>query len=263
MSITANIRRISSVSLYQAPPSAMVNPVRIPEKCENIEVLTGGKVYFELNGSERVFEKGTIFWHMPGEFTIWKTTREAPYQCLSIRVSTREAPMRQIPRVSFWDRLDELDSFAANAVKSFHDDSIDRDILSPYIYTTLFWQAYYCTRRKPDPGYPQFLRKLLYYINNHLSDDISMDTLSSVSEMSIPYIHAMFKKHLGMSPHRHILSRRLQKARNMLAGSPLMIKEISAECGFENIESFYRAFKKYFRTTPGEYRQRNSPYSPQ
>ena len=260
MYITENIRRISSVSLYQAPPHARVCPVTIPPKCENIEIITGGEVFFEVNGEFKPFQRGTIFWHLPGEQTVWKTTTEAPYNCLSIRVSTYDNPVRQIPRVTQWENDDDLAIFTVESLKSYHDDSIDHDVLYPYLYSKVFWQAYYFTRRKPDPEYPLFLRKLLDYINHNLSGDLSIDFLAQQSGMSVPYIHAQFKRYLDMSPHKYILNRRLQQARNLLAGSQLQIKELSEECGFANIESFYRAFHKYFNITPGDYRSKHTPH---
>lgn len=260
MNITENIRRISTISMFQAPSSAKVTPVEIPPKCENIEIITGGKVLFEINGELKTFERGTIFWHLPGETTVWNTPKDAPYQCISIRVSTYDHPKRQVPRVSSWDSPEDLNKFTQEALESFHDDSIDQDVLFPYVYARVFWQAYYYTRRKPDPGYPPFLRKLLYLINKNPGRDLSMEILAETAGVSIPHIHTQFKKYIKMSPHRYILGRRLQKARNMLAGGSLSIKEISAECGFSNLESFYRAFKKYFDITPGDYRIKHTPY---
>jgi len=246
--------------MYQAPSHRQVHPVEIPPKSENIEIITNGKVFFEQNGTVKTFESGAIFWHLPGDYTIWNTPPDSPYQCLSIRVSTYDVPTRTVPRVTLWDTGDDLNKFAKEAIRSFHDDSIDQNVLFPYIYSRIYWQAYYYTRRKPDPDYPPFLRNILYYINRNPGRELTMEALAEISEMSIPHIHAQFKKNLGISPHQYILSRRLQRARNMLAGSSLSIKEISFECGFSNIESFYRAFKKYFEITPGDYRLKHMRY---
>ncbi len=246
--------------MYQAPSNRLVNPVEIPPKCENIEIITNGKIYFEQNGTVKTFEHGAIFWHLPGDYTIWNTPADDPYQCLSIRVSTYDFPKRTVPRITFWDSKDDLNKFSQEAIKSFHDDSIDQDVLFPYIYSRIYWQAYYYTRRKPDPDYPPFLRKILYYINQNLGNELTIEILADISEMSVPHIHAQFKKNLNTSPHQYILSRRLQCARNMLAGTGLTIKEISFECGFSNLESFYRAFRKYFNMTPGDYRLKHTPY---
>ncbi|MDD3119760.1 MAG: AraC family transcriptional regulator [Victivallales bacterium] len=257
MYITENIRQINSVSLYQAPDHARVQPVTIPPKSENIEIITGGEVFFDVNGSSRTFHRGAIFWHLPGEQTVWQTSRHAPYNCLSVRVATYDAPERRLPRVTFWENDDDLTVFTREALRSFHDDSIDRDVLHPYIYAKIFWQAYYYTRRKPDPDYPLFLRQLLDHINHHLAEDLSIDALAALSGVSVPCIHAQFRRHLNQTPHRYILNRRLQYARNLLAGSRLPIKELGAACGFANIESFYRAFHRCFDITPGEYRSRH------
>lgn len=70
-----------------------------------------------------------------------------------------------------------------------------------------------------------------------------------------PYLYALFHKHLGVSPHQYLLNYRLRLARIRLAGSDDNIKTISEECGFENLESFYRAFRRTSGMPPGEYRR--------
>ena len=46
---------------------------------------------------------------------------------------------------------------------------------------------------------------------------------------------------------------RMQKAVRMLTSKTASMESISAETGFANLSSFYRAFKKYFHCTPKEY----------
>ena len=77
--------------------------------------------------------------------------------------------------------------------------------------------------------------------------------------VSEPYLYALFHKHLGVSPHQYLLNYRLRLARIRLAGSDDNIKTISEECGFENLESFYRAFRRTSGMPPGEYRRRQQP----
>ena len=261
MFVTDNLFNIKSISLYQAPPSAKVRPFTIPDRAEVIEIITGGKVFFELDGVRECHERGTIFWHLPGEHTVWDTPPDAPYNCLSIHVKTHQPFERRVPRITRWEDEEDLRQFIKHALRCFHDDSTDQAIFFPYVYAKIFWQAYYYTVRKPAPGYPPFLQKLIYHIYRNLEADLSVETLAELSGMSVPYIHSQFKKHLGTGPHQYVLNRRLQKARNLLAGSSLMIKEICAQCGFANIESFYRAFRRHFGLTPGEYRNKYTPYT--
>ena len=58
-----------------------------------------------------------------------------------------------------------------------------------------------------------------------------------------------------MSAQDYISSQRMKKAEQMLAGSDLTVKTISAECGFANEYYFSNFFKNYYGLSPSEYRK--------
>ena len=88
-----------------------------------------------------------------------------------------------------------------------------------------------------------------------------MAQLAAKAGVSESYLYALFSKHLKSSPHQYLLNYRLRLARTRLAGSDDNIKLIAEECGFENLESFYRAFRRASGMPPGEYRRRQQPNS--
>jgi AraC-like DNA-binding protein len=195
-----------------------------------------------------------------GDLTVHKTPSDDPYRCLVLNFNTNSQQIRHIPRVSQWVNDDILDGFVNEMLKYFHDDSYDNDILGPYAYATVFWQAYRSIQRKNDSDMPQTLQKLLDYINRNLENELAVKDLAELAGISEPHLYAQFKKYLKLSPHQYIMRRRLLKAKRLLVSSPSGIKEISFECGFANIECFYRAFKKQCGLSPGSYRSRYMPY---
>ena len=64
----------------------------------------------------------------------------------------------------------------------------------------------------------------------------------------------LFKSVIGESPHRFVLSIRLQQAAVQLAASADTILRIALENGFVSESHFNRAFKQYFGQTPKQYR---------
>lgn len=56
----------------------------------------------------------------------------------------------------------------------------------------------------------------------------------------------LFKRHLGETPACYYRNLRLAEARNLLLNSSLRISDISSLCGFENPESFARAYKQKY-----------------
>lgn len=257
---TSHIVKLINLGLYKAPAVNMVQSQEIPSNTEYIELLTGGKIYFTVNGKEKIFTSGALFWHLPGEYTICKTDRESPYQCLVFGFQTSKPPKRQVPKLSFWENNEEIDCFAKEIHTAIHDNSCDRRFLCHYAYSKLLWKAYIYTREKADLSLPIPVRKLLDAFENILEENLSVEDLAEIAGISVPYLHTLCKKHLNMSPHHYLVVRRIQKSGRLLAGTDLQIKNISDKCGFMNAESFCRCFKKHYNMTPGQYRKKHSPY---
>jgi AraC-like DNA-binding protein len=242
-----------------APDDARVTPITIPENIELIEVLTGGEVFFEFDGKQRTFGKGTIFWHQSGDQTIFQTTSQAPYRCIVFGFQVTDFN-RPAPRVSFWNPQADLDHFVSECQSLFHSKKLDVDILTLYIYGTLLRHAMVKDDPSSRQNYPQTLDLALEFIHRHLGKKISIKDISKHSKISQPHLFKLFQTHLNSSPHQYILSQQLARARTMLAGSQLTIKEIANECGFGNLEVFYRRFHRETGMPPGEYRQKYLPY---
>ena len=96
-----HIVKLRSISRFAAPDNRKVTPVIIPPNEECIEVLTGGTLFFEVDGERRTFRKGTIFWHVSRDYTIWDTPLNDPYRCQVFHFVTKQ-PNRTVPRVPFW-----------------------------------------------------------------------------------------------------------------------------------------------------------------
>lgn len=93
-----------------------------------------------------------------------------------------------------------------------------------------------------------------YNILHNAYRNITLDELASECNMSLSCFKCHFRKVYGESPHRWLLTQRLQRARHLLLCSDLQIKNIAYECGFATPSSFIRIFRKRFGTTPGGYR---------
>lgn len=251
------ILNLISASHYIAA-NAMITPATIPQSEEWIEIITGGIVFFELDGEIREFGPGTIFWHIAGEKTIHLTADDNPYRCLAIRFKVAKT-QRILPRVTKWKDLHAFSEFHQETLRHAHDERTDRNILANVIYAKVFWEAYLSTRRQETENYPLPLSRSIKIIERNYSEQLSIAELAERANTSESYLYSLFRQHLNSSPHQYLLLCRLRHTRTMLADNKSSIKEIAAICGFENIESFYRAFRKNSRMTPFEYRKLHSP----
>ncbi len=100
---------------------------------------------------------------------------------------------------------------------------------------------------------PYQLRIVIEYIQNHLDCDLTLNTLASLIEISPHYFASLFKQSTGLSPHKYITQRRLEKAKTLLRQRNLAISFICQEVGFKNQSHFTRVFRQHFKITPKAY----------
>jgi len=94
------------------------------------------------------------------------------------------------------------------------------------------------------------------FIDEHLSENLSVDRLSRVANFSRFHFHRQFSQYAGISVSRYIQLMRLRRASHRLVfEEETRIIEIALEAGFENPESFSRAFKNAFGQTPSQFRK--------
>lgn len=110
----------------------------------------------------------------------------------------------------------------------------------------------------PFPWSDPRLMRAIAAMNADPTRQWTVDQLANVANMSRSAFSARFRAVLGDTPMRLLAAIRLKlAARRMLEGRPL--PAAAAEAGYGTEESFNRAFKRYFGTTPGRWiRERRS-----
>lgn len=94
------------------------------------------------------------------------------------------------------------------------------------------------------------------YINQHLEEDLSLDSLSAFFYVSKYHISHIFKDNMGISLHQYISKKRLHASKNaILSDQP--ISHVYHQYGFKDYTSFFRAFKKEYGVSPKEYREQH------
>ncbi|MFU0826433.1 MAG: HTH araC/xylS-type domain-containing protein [Lachnoclostridium sp.] len=93
------------------------------------------------------------------------------------------------------------------------------------------------------------LLQILDYINENLTDDITIDKLSSKFYLNRYYLMHFFKEGTGYTIGNYITRKRLLYAKNLVQKGKTLT-EACFESGFKNYSTFSRAFKKAFHTMP-------------
>jgi len=105
-------------------------------------------------------------------------------------------------------------------------------------------------------AYAVRIKDVICYIENHLDDDLSLDRLSQIAHFSAFHFHRQFTAFSGITVARLVRLLRLKRATTQLAFTPeVSITDVALNAGFENPESFSRAFKKWLGQSPSEFRR--------
>ena len=106
------------------------------------------------------------------------------------------------------------------------------------------------------------LRPAISYIEKHLSNPMLSNTeLAKQIGVSEVYLRKLFSAHYNTTPKQYILDIRIQKAKQLLIGTPYKITAVAEVCGFSSPYHFCRAFKERTGLTPTQFAVQNRIYN--
>jgi AraC family transcriptional regulator len=106
-------------------------------------------------------------------------------------------------------------------------------------------------------------RAVTGYIEDHLAEPIPLAALARLARLSPHYFCRAFKQSFGMPPHRYHNSRRIERAKALLAKPLSSVTTVGFTLGFGETSSFSAAFRKTTGFTPTAYRRAVAPVHPQ
>ena len=82
-----------------------------------------------------------------------------------------------------------------------------------------------------------------------------MEQMAGVARLSVYHFARQFKHATGLPPHRYVILRRVERARELLqARAELSLAEVAAEVGFSDQSQLTHHFKRLVGLTPGQFR---------
>lgn len=101
------------------------------------------------------------------------------------------------------------------------------------------------------------ISRLLEWIENNLSEELTVDRLAREILMSPRHLARRFKEVTGSTPAKWIRQRRLEAAKRFLEETTMPIGAVATTVGFANPVTFRQAFVGTFATTPTDYRNQH------
>jgi AraC family transcriptional regulator len=101
------------------------------------------------------------------------------------------------------------------------------------------------------------LQRVIEFADAHLHEDLSIASLADAAGLSVRHFTRAFTLQVGETPHRWLMNRRIEKAKQRLSHSDDSLRHIAQACGFTAQSHFTRVFRTTTGETPGHWQQRH------
>lgn len=100
------------------------------------------------------------------------------------------------------------------------------------------------------------VKKAAQFMDEHLGEDINVDTIASHVYLSSGYLMTIFKREMGISIISYLTAKRMEKAKELLLENDLKIYEIANEVGYSNATFFSSTFRNHVGLSPKQFKER-------
>jgi AraC family transcriptional regulator len=99
------------------------------------------------------------------------------------------------------------------------------------------------------------LTRVVRHIESHLEADLTIARLAKVASLSPFHFARAFKSAVGQAPHRYVVARRIERAKELLKRADRSLLDVAIALNFTTQANFTRAFRRSTGLTPGRYRR--------
>jgi AraC family transcriptional regulator len=163
-------------------------------------------------------------------------TDNGPYGWVHHVILLLDVAVRQI------DQLDESAKCALIRAKSLLRKQVEPALAEEASYQRgrlLSWQS----------------RKVSQYIDEHISETLSVAALAALLKWSEAHFSRSFKQAFGESPYAFVIRRRVERATQYMIETDLPLKDIALRCGFVDQPHLCRIFRQSMGHTPAAWRR--------
>jgi AraC-like DNA-binding protein len=100
------------------------------------------------------------------------------------------------------------------------------------------------------------LRAVTEYVEDHLDSAPTLEQMAAIARLSPNYFARLFQRATGLPPHRYVITRRVERAKQLLqTRSDFSLAEVAASADFSDQSQFCYHFKRLVGVTPGQFRR--------
>ena len=185
--------------------------------------------------------------------SIWHWPQQSFHDCFQPR---RDMPWRDFETVRFgWAASNSpLISYAEFIVQAFHDDACEEELRAMVPVLVCEIEKSFRKQKEEPADIPIGLQEMLNFIENRLEQPVSVQTLATWSNRSVPTVFRLFRRHLQQTPGNWIYHRKMLHAAKLLVSTDLSIGQIAARIAINDPYYFSRLFKRHLGMSAKLYR---------
>ncbi len=108
-------------------------------------------------------------------------------------------------------------------------------------------------KNKIQPGFSPHVRRCIKYINENISEKITVSMLADYCDISADYLSCVFKREMNEKLSNYILRQKLEKSKIILLQKNENSTTVYSKLGFSSQSHFSTAFKRFYAMTPSDY----------
>ncbi|MCM1981615.1 helix-turn-helix domain-containing protein [Lyngbya confervoides] len=102
---------------------------------------------------------------------------------------------------------------------------------------------------------PQDLKRVTDYINDQIHQELRLEKLAAIAQLSPYHFCRCFKQSTGLTPHQYVIRQRVDRAKELIKTGKLSLAEVAVACGFTHQSHLNRHFKRLTGVTPKNFSQ--------
>ena len=142
-----------------------------------------------------------------------------------------------------------------HSMQSNIDSDMNKYMTIKSIVYAVFTQYMRTVSKRPINFNHNAFAKLLIYINEHYTENISLDSVATQLGYNKTYLSRCISSIPGVNFRKLVNSLRVSLAKNLLSSTDFKILDVALECGFTSERTLQRAFIEITGSTPSDYRK--------
>lgn len=219
-----------------------------------LPIGSGGTSYIDADATP--IHPNMIISAKPGQLRHTKF----PFKCYYVHIMLPEGLLRNalLQTEDFFPitRRETYESIFTRLIKHYNFLSPTEEILVQSLLLELIYCVIQDSSANPagkSVGQDSIAEKAIGYIGEHLTDNLSLQTVAKAMSLSPVYFHNTFKAATGKTLHSYIEEQRIKKAIHLLQTTDHSLAKIAYECGFSSQSYFSFVFMRRMGQTPRNY----------